>query len=111
MRSLIRSLVLAVLLPTTSAAQQIRGVVVDDSTGQPISSATIELLAADTTIRATTISNAAGWFELFPPGAGRILLRGSHAAYRGVGTLAVVLGPQEILTVVIRLGGGPIPLE
>jgi hypothetical protein len=111
MRSLIRSLVLAALLPAITAAQQIRGVVVDDSTGQPISGAAIELLAADTTVRATTSSNPTGWFELLPPGAGQFLLRASHAAYRGVGTLAVVLGPNEVLTVVLRLSGGPIPLD
>jgi hypothetical protein len=111
MRSLLRSLVLAVLLPTITAAQQIRGVVVDDSTGQPISGATIELLAADTTVRATTIANATGWFDLSAQGGGQFLLRAFHTAYRGVGTLAVVLGPNEVLTVVIRLSGGPIPLE
>ena len=111
MRSLIRSLALAILLPTITVAQQIRGVVVDDSTGQPISGATIELLAADTTVRTTTISNATGWFDLSAQSGGQFVLRGSHAAYRGVGTLAVVLDPQEVLTVVIRLSGGPIPLE
>ncbi|MEX2281124.1 MAG: carboxypeptidase regulatory-like domain-containing protein [Gemmatimonadota bacterium] len=111
MRSLIRGLGLAVLLPTMSAAQQIRGVVVDDSTGQPILGVRIELLAGHTTVRATTFSAAAGWFELFPQIGGQFLVRASHAAYRGVGTLAVALGPQEIITVVVRLSGGPIPLE
>lgn len=111
MRNVLRSLVLAVLLPTIAAAQQIRGVVVDDSTGQPISGATIELLAADTTVRATTISNATGWFELLSPGGGQLLLRASHAAFRGVATLAIDLGSQETMTVVLRLSGGPIPLE
>ncbi len=111
MCSLIRGLGLAVLLPTMTAAQQIRGVVVEDSTGLPISGARIELLAADATVRATASSAATGWFELVPQSGGHFLVRASHAAYRGVGTLAVVLGPQEVVTVVVRLSGGPIPLE
>src|SRR5687768_1281585 len=110
MRSLIRSLGLAVLLPTITAAQQIRGVVVEDSTGLAISGATVELLAADATVRATTTSAAIGWFDLLPQSGGQFLLRASHAAYRGVATLMVTLGPQEVITVVVRLRGGPIPL-
>jgi hypothetical protein len=55
---------LTILLPAITAAQQIRGVVVEDSTGLPISGATIELLAADATVRATTSSAVTGWFEL-----------------------------------------------
>jgi hypothetical protein len=110
MRSIIRGLGLAVLLPTITAAQQIRGVVVEDSTGLAISGATVELLAADATVRATTSSAASGWFEVFPQSEGQYLLRASHAAYRGVATLAVSLGSQEVITVVVRLSGGPIPL-
>jgi hypothetical protein len=110
MRSLICGLGLAILLPTIIDAQQIRGVVVEDSTGQPISGAKIELLAADATVRASTSSAATGWFELLAQSGGQFLVRASHAAYRGVRTFAVTLGPQEVITVVVRLSGGPIPL-
>ena len=99
---------LALLLPSVTAAQQIRGVVVDDSTGQAVADAKIELIGSDTTVRVSTTSAATGWFELRPPSGGQFLLVASHAAYQSVGTLAVVLGPQEIITVVIRLKGGPL---
>jgi hypothetical protein len=94
-----------------TAAQQVRGVVVEDSTNRPIADAKIELLAADSTVRATSFSAATGWFELFSEGGGQILVRASHAAYSRSGTLAIAIGPQEIINVVLRLSGGPIPLE
>ena len=106
-----RSLVLILLLPAITAAQQIRGVVVEDSTGLPIPGAKVELLAGDTTIRATTFANNYGWFELLPQGDGQFLLRASHPPYRNTATLAVTLGNLETITVVLRLTGGPIPIQ
>lgn len=111
MRSLICALGLAVLLPTIAAAQMIRGVVVEDSTDRPISDVKVELLAADSTVLATSFSSVIGWFELVPQSAGQFLVRASHPAYRIDDTLAVDVRPQEIITVVLRLSGGPIPLD
>lgn len=111
MRFFIRGLALAVLLPTTTVAQQIRGVVVEDSTFRPISDVKLELLANDATVRATSFSAATGWFELSVAGGGPFLLRASHPAYTTIDTMAVAFTGEEVITVVLRLSGGPIPLE
>jgi hypothetical protein len=111
MRSLVCAIALALVLPTTSTAQKIRGAVVEDSTGWPISGAKIELLSADAAIIATSFSAVTGWFEVYPESAGQFLVRASHPAYRGTDTLLVDIRSQEIITVVLQLSGGPIPLE
>ncbi len=111
MRGLISGFWLAALLPTMAVAQQVRGVVVEDSTFRPIADVKIELIAADAVVPALSFSSLTGWFELFSEGGGQFLLRASHPAYRVIDTLALTLGPQEIVTVVLRLSGGPIPLE
>jgi hypothetical protein len=110
MQSLICGLAFTLLLPTISAAQKIRGVVVEDSTGLPIADVKIELLTADTSVLVMSLSRATGWFELLPQSQGQFLLRASHPAYRGISTLAVDFRAAEIITVVLRLSGGPIPL-
>jgi hypothetical protein len=111
MRSLIRGFGLAVLLPTIAAAQQVRGVVVEDSTFRPISDVRIEMVAADSTVLTSAFSTKTGWFKLHTRNGGRYVLRASHPAYNSIGVLAVEVGPQEDLTVVLRLNGGPIPIE
>ncbi len=110
MRPPISGLVLTFLLPLTAAAQQIRGVVVEDSTGYAVSDVTIEVIDVDTVVRATTISSSVGWFELSPRGTGTFLLIATHPAYRVAGTLVVNVAADDIVTVVLRVSGGPIPL-
>jgi hypothetical protein len=110
MRVLACGLGLTLLLPAITAAQKIRGVVVEDSTGLPIADAKIELVTADSAVVVTSFARATGWFELVPQTQGRFLLRASHPAYRVIGTLAVDFHSREINTVVLRLSGGPIPL-
>jgi hypothetical protein len=102
---------LAVLLPAIVAAQQIQGVVVEDSTKRPIAEVRIELLAADGTVRDSTLSTSTGWFELSARSGGEFVLRASHPAYTSVATIAVTVDSIRPLTVVLRLSGGPIPLE
>jgi hypothetical protein len=112
MRSLIRGLGLAFLFPTMAAAQQIRGVVVEDSTFRPISDARVEVIAADGTIRATSMSAVlTGWFTLNAQSGETLLVRATHPNYSVSGTLNVIVGPREALTVVLRLSGGPIPID
>ena len=111
MRTLIRGLGLAVLLPAIASAQQVRGVVVEDSTFRPIADVTVELRSLDGTVRATSVSAGSGWFELFAPGTGQFVIHAHHQAYTRTDTLALGFAGAEILTVVLRLSGGPIPLE
>jgi hypothetical protein len=110
-RKIVFSVSLLILLPTVCAAQQIRGVVVEDSTKRPIPDVKVELLAANGTLLATSLSTTAGWFELRPQSRGPFLLRASHEAYRSVDTVVVAVDSLETITVVLRLSGGPIPLE
>lgn len=111
-RELIVALVVGgVLAPQIASAQQIRGVVVHDSTDQPIAGATIELITQDSTVRATAVSSAIGWFQLSLPSHGRFLLRASHVVYGGGGAVEVVVGERELVNVVLRMTGGAIPLE
>jgi hypothetical protein len=100
-RSLICSLAFTLLLPTITAAQKIRGVVVEDSTGLPIVDAKIELLKGDTAVLVMLVSRTSGWFELSPQSEGQFVLRASHPAYRGIGTLAVDLRALETITVIL----------
>lgn len=111
MRSFICGLALTLLLPAIAVAQQIVGVVVEDSTNLPIPDATIELLAADGTVRAMSRTGATGWFDLRSESGGQFVLRASHVAYRIFATLTGTLDANETVTVVLRLSGGPIPLE
>lgn len=110
MRSIIRGLALALLLPALAAAQQVRGVVVEDSTFRPIADVRIELIGADGTVRATTFSAGTGWFELPSTSGGQFLVRASHQAYTVVDSLTVEFAAQEAITIVLRLSGGPIPI-
>jgi hypothetical protein len=102
---------LALFLPAIAGAQQIQGVVVEDSTKRPITEVKIELLAADGTVRDSTLSTRTGWFELNARSGGEFMLRASHPAYTSVATVAVTVDTVRPLTVVLRLSGGPIPLE
>ena len=111
MRAFIAGVSLVILLPTIAAAQQIQGVVVEDSTKRPITEAKVELLGVDGSLLATSLSSSTGWFEARPPSHGQFVLRASHDAYQSVATVAVVVDSQETITVVLRLSGGPIPLE
>jgi hypothetical protein len=94
-----------------AGAQQIRGVVVEDSTSRPISGVKVELLSMDATVHAATVSTSTGWYELTARSEGEFMLRASHEAYRTVIALPVTFGPGESFTVVLRLRDGPIPLE
>lgn len=103
---------LAVLLmPSVGSAQVIRGVVVHDSTDTPIAGVTIELRTDESTILATTVAGATGWFQLDPGSAGTFLLRTSHPVYTVDGSLTVAVEEREIVTVVLRMSGGAVALE
>lgn len=99
------------LAPAAVRAQQIRGVVVEDMTDTPIPGVTVELLAEDSTIRASAVTASTGWFQLPTGSAGRFLLRTSHPVFTAGALLEVVVQQREIVTIVLRMSGGAIPLE
>lgn len=108
---LTRSLVLALFLPALAQAQYIRGAVVEGSSDRPIPQAKIEAFAADGTVSASALSSGSGWFQLFVPSGGQFVIRASQAAFSSQDSVAVTVGAQETITVVLRLQGGPIPLD
>ncbi len=101
----------ALLLPVTARAQTIRGVVLEEGTTDPIQGATIQLLGPDSTLRAAVMSDDKGWFQLSAEKEGSYLLRPSHPSYAATRTDSVSVGRHEIVTVVLRMGRAPIPLE
>jgi hypothetical protein len=101
----------AVLSVSVSYGQEVRGVVVEDDAGVPISGATVQLLAADSAVRATAVTNAAGWFRLSVAAGGAYRVRVSHALYTNAGDVALTVHSNELVNVVLRMGRGAIPLE
>jgi hypothetical protein len=99
------------LLPAALTGQAIFGVVVEDGTAAPIASVTVELLARDSTIQASTTTAASGHFSLPVRAGGRFYLRASHPSYTQSGGLAVAVKKQELVTVILRMGRTAIPLE
>src|SRR5688572_28453987 len=111
MRNVVCGLALVGLMPTMTGAQKIQGVVVVHGTGKDNSDGRVEILALDSTLLATSVSAATGWFELVPPNAGQFIVRASHVVYASVTTVAVDFRLNETLTLVLRLSGGAIRLE
>jgi hypothetical protein len=109
--AVMRSVGVIAVFPAIAGAQQIRGVVVEDSSNRPVTRVRIELLSADSVVRSATVSTANGWFELPVPRGGAYLVRASHEAYRNSGALDIAVGAQEVVTVVMRVSGGPIPID
>jgi hypothetical protein len=100
-----------VLLPAAVHGQAVRGVVVADASHTPIPGMRVELLAGDSTVRASTMTGNAGWFQLSTGSAGRFFLRASHPEYTATGMLAVSVQEHEIVTVVVSVDISAIPLE
>ncbi|GMV04890.1 MAG: hypothetical protein AMXMBFR53_11700 [Gemmatimonadota bacterium] len=100
------------LLPTPARPQVvIRGVVLEEGTTTPIAGATIELLGADLKILEGTESTALGWFQFRLKEEGLYFLRPSRLSYEAVRVDSVSVARNEIVTVVLRMGRAPIPLE
>ncbi len=102
---------LALMLPGRSGAQTIRGVVLEEGATDPSQGATIELLRPDSTLEAAVLSDEKGWFQILAQEAGTYLLRPSHLSFTATRVDSVSAQEHEIVTVVLRMGRRPIPLE
>ena len=89
----------------------IRGVVLEADTTVPIAAATIELLGPDMEFLGATESTKLGWFQFRLKEDGRYFLRPTHLSYDAIRVDSVRAGKGEIVTVVLRMGRAPIPLE
>jgi hypothetical protein len=99
------------MIPGALDAQVIRGVLLEATTSDPITGATIELLRSDSTVHVSATSDVRGWFHLEAGEAGMYLLRPSHATYTPAGLDTVSVGAHEVVNVILRMGLNVIPLE
>jgi hypothetical protein len=93
-----------------ATAQTVRGVVVEDSTRTPIHGATVELVAANLTKVATTLTDTAGAFVLRANAPGKYTLQLAHPSYASNGSDTIALGSGEVLMVQLRMGRQAIKL-
>lgn len=82
-----------------SAAQAIRGRLVDDSTGIAVPGAIISLLDASGGLLAATHSDSGGEFQLSPRGEGRYRLRARVVGYMDATTELIELGAADSIEV------------
>lgn len=102
----------SVLIAAPLAAQEVRGVVLDDSTHQPIPAATVQLVTAKAAIVVgTAMTDSTGRFQLRPGSAGSYLMRAAHPSYRSTETRGVTLRAAESISVEVRLSRTAIPIE
>jgi hypothetical protein len=97
--------------PSGSAAQTLRGRVVDTSSGTAVADATLQLLAPDSQVVIAGLSGDEGAFSLLAPSAGEYLLRVERLGYQ-----TSVLGPLRLLSggfldVTVALGPAALPVE
>jgi hypothetical protein len=102
---------LLLLISTPARTQEIRGVVVEDESGKPITDVTIVLMTEGDSVRGTAVTATVGWFNLRLASPGRYYLRASHELYRTSSDLWVTVNRQEIVNVVVRMGRVAFPLE
>lgn len=103
-------------------AQQITGIVVAESTGEPLEAAVVSVVHAERATGESTVAGADGRFQLSLPAAGEWLLTVELIGYRSVSnepievltaavvdvriTLSIVAVPLEPITIVSRRGRG-----
>lgn len=80
-RSLLLSMLLALVLPTGAAGQEVRGRLSDAASRAPLAGAYVTLRDADGAVVASTLTNQAGWFSLTAPRAGRWEVLAEYIGY------------------------------
>jgi len=90
-------------IPQNAEGHELHGVILDDSTRQPIGDASIVLLDNGGKILVGTISDAGGLYELPSPGAGLYALRVDGTEYRTLVTPSFVVGDGQNVTINVRL--------
>jgi hypothetical protein len=104
---------LAGLVASTSpaAAQQLRGQIVDDSTGLLLDLVSVELMDAARAQRGSTVSDSAGGFSIWAPVPGEYTLRLSRIGYADIETGTVTVAAGEQLELELRMSISAVPLE
>jgi hypothetical protein len=99
------------LVPGALASQTVHGVVVEDSSRQPVAGATVELLMPGLRGRMAAQTNAEGEFMLLPRRGGPFQLRVRHLAFTRLVTDSMTLGASEVVRLELRVARTAIVLE
>jgi hypothetical protein len=94
-----------------TAAQVIRGQVLDLATERAVGSAQVLLLDTTGVRKATVTSDSSGWFRLVAPDSGRYALRVERLGYSAVQLDTLTLGESEELLVVVHMDVRPIAVS
>lgn len=109
----VRVLVLSGLLlaPAAAQSQMIHGVVMEDSTREPITGASVELLGLNGNTSLRTQTGSGGAFLLRPRSAGRFIVRLTHPSYAAVDSDTLSVERDETIAIELRMARTAIPLE
>jgi hypothetical protein len=98
------------LVPAATRAQTIEGVVVDDSTRNPIAGVRVELTAT-AGARSSARTDSTGVFRFDSVAGGGAILRFRHPSYTPVDSLAVQVSRGERVEIELRMGHSAVLLE
>ena len=106
-------LLLAVLLSgaQSAVAQQVRGVIRDARTGDPLDRAVLVLLTGDSVMRAAALSDGSGAFVLNAPVGDSVILRAQQLGYGTHRSEPLVVAPSEVVEVAIALRQEAVAIE
>jgi hypothetical protein len=103
---------LVTLAATANAgAQHVRGQLIDVDTGDPIPMGFLSLLAGDSSVITTTISDASGFWRLEVPGPGTYFIAAERLGYSYLVSDALVMGAADELETVFHLSPSPVVLD
>ena len=93
------------------SAQSVIGRILEDASGRPIATADVRLIDRAGAVRASSVSDTAGWFRLVAPIPGRYTVRASALGYVSTQTVALDADEGVELSVEVRLSTDALPLE
>jgi hypothetical protein len=111
MRPLVPLLAAIFLGAAPLSAQQVRGVVRDAATGQPLDRAVVVLLAGDSMMHAATLSDGNGAFVLRAPVGDSVVLRAQQLGYRTHRSDPMVVQRDAMVEVSVSLRQEAVAIE
>lgn len=106
-----RVVALTLVCATVLRAQVIRGTVVDASSRAPIAAATIDLFAERDSILLRATSDTGGAFSITLPRAGNFTIQAKRIGFLVARPTPFHVGPNETMTIEMRLDSRAVPLE
>lgn len=111
MRRLLPPVLVALLLPVASAAQQVQGRVLNDDDGSPVAGATVTLADSTGEVIRRVVADDEGRFWVWHDQAGRFRLSAERIGYAPVEGQAVRMDTAEVVEVEIRMRPEAVPVE